>query len=100
MKIIKIAGVVLAIAVMSMATQAHADFTVELKNDVGTVIKTYTVTTNEVAHLQKRAARDGVSVITQFGKGLENLISSAQAENRAYWLRENAATIEEQSRQP
>ena len=99
MKMIKMLGIMLAVMVMSMATWAQADYTVELKNDVGAVIKTYTVTTNQVAHLQKKATRDGVSVIEQFENAIKDLIFSAQAENKVHWRRANDAYIEEQSRQ-
>ena len=100
MKRIKILGIVLSIAVMSIAGIAHADYTVELKNESGTTIKSYNITTNQVAHLQKKASRDGVSVIKQFENALTSLIFNAKIENKMYWQRENAIYIEEQSRQP
>lgn len=99
MKMIKMLGIVLAIAVMSIVTQAHADYTVELKNDVGAVLKSYIVTTNQVAHLQKKANRDGASTIKQFENAIKNLIFSAQAENKVHWRRANDDYIKEQSRQ-
>ena len=100
MKIIKILGIVLAVAVMFTGGVAHADFTLELKNEGGTVIKSYNITTNQVAHLQKKGARSGVSVIKQFENAIVHLISNAKIENRVYWQRENSIFIEEQSRQP
>lgn len=99
MKMIKILGLILVIAFMCMAGTAHADYTVELKNDVGTVIKSYTITTNQVAHLQKKASRDEVSVIKQFENAITGLVSNAKIENKIHWQRDNDIYIEEQSRQ-
>ena len=99
MKTIKIIGLVLAMAVMLMAATAHADYTVELKNESGTVIKSYNITTNQVDHLQKKASRDNVSIIKQFENAIIGLIFNAKAENKIYWQRANESYIEEQSRQ-
>ena len=99
MKTIKILGILLSIAVMSMAVTVHADYTVELKNESGTIIKSYNITTNQVAHLQKKASRDNVSVIKQFENAITGLVFNAKIENKMYWQRYNDAYIEEQSRQ-
>ena len=98
MKTIKILGMILSIAVMSMAVTAHADYAVELKNESGTILKSYTITTNQVAHLQKKASRDEVSVIKQFENAIISLIFNAKIENKMYWQRDNEVYIEEQSR--
>ena len=99
MKTIKILGIVLSIAIMSITGTAQADYTVELKNESGTIIKSYNITTNQVAHLQKKASRDNVSVITQFENAITSLIFNAKIENKMHWQRENDIYIEEQSRQ-
>lgn len=85
--------------ILLVATPAFADYTIELKNDVGGVIKTYTITTNQVAHIQKVATRTGISVINQFESAVLGLVKGAEATNAAMWKRENAVYIEEQSRQ-
>lgn len=100
MKMIKILGMILAIAVMYTASSAHADYTVELKNETGSVIKMYTITTNQVAHLQKTAALTDTSVLNQFENAITNLIQNAKLYNKAMWQRSNEAYIEEQSRLP
>ena len=99
MKTIKILGLILVIAFMFMAGTAYADYTVELKNESGTIIKSYTITTNQVAHLQKKASRDEVSVIKQFENAIMGLVFNAKIENKMYWQRDNDTYIEEQSRQ-
>ena len=99
MKMIKMLGMILAIAVMFMATSAHADYTLDLKNSGGTVIKTYTITTNQVAHIQKAADAAGVSILTHFENALKGLINNSTMYNKAIWIRNNEASIEEQSRQ-
>lgn len=99
MKMIKILGIILSMAVMSMAVTAQADYTIELKNDAGIVIQSYNITINQVAHLQKKAVRSGVSVIKQFENAIIGLIFNAKTENKTYWRRANEAYIEEQSRQ-
>ena len=86
--------------VLFMGTTAHADYTLVLKNEGGTVIKSYLITTNQVAHLQKTASRTGVSILDQFESAIANLIITAKAVNKSFWQQENDAYVEEQSRQP
>ena len=81
------------------AVPVLADYTIDLKNESGTVLKTYNITTNQVAHLQKKAARTGKSVIKQFETVIIQLIYYAKAENTEIWARDNKAYIEEQARQ-
>ncbi|MCK5605740.1 hypothetical protein KAR91_27845 [Candidatus Pacearchaeota archaeon] len=99
MKTIKILGFLLAAAFMFTTGSAYADYTVELKNESGTIIKSYNITTNQVAHLQKKASRDEVSVIKQFENAIISLIFNAKIENKMHWQRDNDIYIEEQSRQ-
>lgn len=100
MKMIKILGIVLSVAVMFMATQVHADYTLDLKNSEDTVIKTYTITTNQIAHIQKAADASNVSIIKYFEESLQSLVINSILLNKARWGRANDAYIEEQSRQP
>lgn len=99
MNMIKILGLIIAMVVMFTASAARADFTIELKNESDVVLKTYTITYNQVAHLQKKATRTGISVITQFEDAIKNLILNAKSANAVTWRRNNEAFIEEQSRQ-
>lgn len=89
----------IVLIIIFFATPAFADYTIDLKNGSGTVLKTYTITVNQVAHMQKVAARTGVSVIKQFEGAVLSIIKSAEATNAAFWKRDNATYIEEQSRQ-
>ena len=85
--------------VLFMAGTALADYTVDLKNESGVVIRTYIITTNQIAHLQKKATRDNTTVIKLFEGTISDLIMSAKATNAAMWRRANEAYIEAQSRQ-
>ena len=100
MKTIKILGLILSAAVLLMAGTAHADYSIVLKNEGGTTLKTYVITTNQVAHLQKRTTRTGVTVLQQFESAIARLINRARSGNEASWLTDNEAYIEEQSREP
>ncbi len=90
---------ILILIILLAATPAFADYTVELKNGSGTLLKSYNITTNQVAHLQKKASRDEVSVIKQLENAIISLIFNATRENKMYWHRDNDIYIEEQSRQ-
>ena len=81
------------------AVPVLADYTIDLKNESGTVLKTYNITTNQVAHLQKRATRTGKSVIKQFESAIVGIIRYAKAENSEMLAQDNKAYIEEQARQ-
>ena len=72
---------------------------IDLKNDSGTVIRTYTITTNQVLHLQKAATTTNTNVIDQFENAISNLIVMAKSINKSMWLGDNGAYVEEQSRQ-
>lgn len=89
----------IVLLVLLFATPAFADYTLDLKNDGGTIIKTYTITANQVTHLQKVATRNSVTILTLFENTIKGLVSSAKSENAITWLRANEAYIEEQSRQ-
>jgi len=84
--------------ILFFTTPAFADYTIDLKNGSGVVIKTYTVTSNQVSHLQKKATRTGESVIKQFESAIASIIRYAKAENAKVWRDANGAYIEEQSR--
>ena len=99
MKRIKILGVILSVAIMFTSSIVYADYTVEIKNEGGDMVKAYIITTNQVAHMQKKANRDGESILKQFEYAIISLIRIAKAENAAYWRRANETYIEEQSRQ-
>ena len=99
MKILKILGVVLSVAIMFTSSIVHADYTVEIKNEEDVAVKIYTITTNQVAHMQKKANREGESILKQFEYAIISLIRIAKAENAAYWRHANEIYIEEQSRQ-
>lgn len=90
---------IIMLMVLLFASPAFADYTVELKNEVGAVIKTYNITTNQVAHLQKTSTLTGVSVLDQFEGAIISLIQQSKAYNKAMWKRTNDAYIDEQSRQ-
>lgn len=100
MKTVKIIGLVLAIAVMFIARPAFADYTLDLKNSGGTVIKTYTITTNQVAHIQKAADNKGITILKHFEGALNSLVESSTVSNKINWIRNNNTFVEEQSRQP
>ena len=91
---------IIVFAILLLATPAFADYTLDLKNEGGTVIKTYTITTNQVTHLQKVADRDGISVLTLFEDSLRSLVVGATLTNMRVWRRANEAYVEEQSRLP
>ena len=99
MKRTNILGIMLAIVVMFMANQVYADYTLDLKNDSGTVVKTYTITANQVAHIQKAADANGVTLLTHFEDAIKKLIRNSTALNKSIWSQANEAYIEEQSRQ-
>ena len=87
------------LAVLLFATPAFADYTIDLKNESGTVIRTYTVTTNQVAHLQKFATVTGKSVIDQVKEAVLDIITHAKFANKARWQEANDSYVDEQSRQ-
>lgn len=99
MKMLKIVGLLLVIAVF-MPRPAFADYTLDLKNDAGTVIKTYTITTNQVAHLQKHATNRNITILSLFETAIRRLITSAKVDTKSSWIMNNESYIEEQSRQP
>lgn len=99
MKMIKMLGVVLSVAVLLMVGTAHADYSIVLKNEGGSTLKTYTITTNQVAHLQKKAARTGIPILQQFEIAIARLVLGARRSNESAWIMDNEADIEEQSRQ-
>ena len=90
---------IVMILVLFTTTPALADYTIELKNESDVVIKTYTVTTDQVTHLQKVATRNGTTVIVLLENTIKNLILSAKINNMSEWRKDNEAYIEEQSRQ-
>lgn len=91
---------ILILVILLFAAPALADYTLDLKNESGTVIKTYTITANQVAHLQKAATSEGTSVLDQFENAIIKLIRRAKGYNMAVWQQANEAYMEEQSRQP
>ena len=91
---------IIILTILLIATPAFADYTLDLKNGSGTVVKTYTITANQIAHLQKKATRTGVSVLDQFESVIARLIKRVKNENISAWHTDNEAYIEEQSRQP
>jgi len=88
--------------VLGMAGAASADYTIEIKNGVGTTIHTRVVTTAEVEHMQVNAGElQGVTVLSQFDEAISNIITEAINKN-VQRLRETPAHIayeEEQARQ-
>ena len=91
--------VILVIAILFITAPVYADYTIVLKDDSNVVIKTYTITNNQVLHLQKAASLTGDSILKQFEYAITNLIRNAKSLNTAKWRRDNEAYIEEQSRQ-
>lgn len=89
----------IVILVLFFAVPAFADYTIELKNESGVTLKTYPVTAAQVQHLQKTAALTGKSVINQIKEAISYVIRDAKALNKARWLEDNNAYIEEQARQ-
>jgi len=77
---------------------AFADYTVELKNEVGTVIKTYTVTTSQVQHLQKYASNNSTTVLSMFEDIMSTWIQNTTLINKAIWIRNNDTYIEGQAK--
>jgi len=92
--------VILIISVFFMfsVAPALADYTIELKNEGGSVLKTYTITTSQVQHLQKAATLSGKSVINQIKEAILDVITQAKASNKARWRADNDAYIDEQSK--
>lgn len=74
-----------------------ADYTIEIKNESGTVISSKTVTSDQVKHLQKASARTGKSVINYFWESIADLLSDVEHENKSAWTRNNDVYINEQS---
>lgn len=68
---------------MFSATSALADYTVELKNESGAVLKTYIVTSAQVLHLKKVHERTLKTVLNQFKEAILDLISEAEESNLA-----------------
>ena len=99
MKMIKMLGVVLSVAILLMAGTAYADYSIVLKNEGGATLKTYIITTNQVAHLQKKATRTGITVLQQFETAVARIVQQARRSNESSWIMDNEASIEEQSRQ-
>lgn len=99
MKMIKMLGIVLSVVVMLTAGISHADYSIVLKNEGGSTLKTYIIPTNQVAHLQKKASRTGVTVLQQFETAITRLVQQARRSNESSWIMDNEASIEEQSRQ-
>ena len=91
---------VMVMIVLFMVAPAFADYTIELKNEGGSVLKIYTIPNTQVAHLQKAATNTGTSVLDQLEKAIMQLIRRATEYNLSAWRRDNEAYIEEQSRQP
>ena len=91
----------IVLAILLFTTPALADYTMELKNSTGTVLKTYTITDNQVAHLQKAAAATGKSVVNQIKEAILDTINHARVANKKRWLSvpTNDDYIDEQSRQ-
>ena len=90
---------IIILLILFVASPAFADYTIELKNESDTIIRTYTITTNQVLHLQKAAAVTNTNVIDQFENAIYNLIVMAKSINKSMWLNNNGAYVEEQSRQ-
>lgn len=77
-----------------MAGIAFADYTVKLENEVGTTIKTFTVTTTQVQHLQKYASNNGTTVMALFDDTISTWIRNAILINKSVWIRNNESYIE------
>ena len=99
MKMIKMLGIVLSVAIFLTAGTAHADYSIVLKNEGGSTLKTYIITTNQVAHLQKKATRTEITVLQQFEIAITRLVQQARRSNESSWVMDNESYIEEQSRQ-
>lgn len=90
----------IVIFILFTATPAFADYIMTLKHSGGAVLKNYSITTNQVSHLQKQSTATGKSVLTYFKEAIRDLIVNAKAYNKYIWERDNEAYIEERSRQP
>lgn len=91
---------IIVLLILLVATPVFADYTVDIKNESGDVIKTYIVTTAQVEHLQKVAGRPGgKSVLNQFKEAILDLISNAERTNEAIYNAENSAAHKALSRQ-
>jgi len=78
----KIIIVAVLFLIVSVGT-AFADYTIELKNESGVVLKTYTVTSAQVLHLKKVHERTLKTVLNQFEEAILDLIREAEESNLA-----------------
>jgi hypothetical protein len=90
--------VFVSVLLMFSVTSAFADYTIDLKDENNDIVKTYTVTTEQVQHLQKVASVTGKSVINQIKEAILDIVSQARVSNKARWQADNDAYIDGQSR--
>ena len=81
-----------------MTTQAHADYYIDLRNESGTVLHTYTVTTAEVEHMQKNADVQKRNLILKFGDMIRNFVYIESETNKERWRENNAAFVDAEAR--
>ena len=84
--------------VLLYAVSALADYTIEIKNAGGTVRGTKVITSLQVQHLQKMATRNGVSTLDYFWNSIDGVLRNSLAANKANWIINNQAYIEDQSK--
>lgn len=91
--------ILILIMLLLFAVPSFADYTVDIKNESGTVIKTYSVTTAQVEHLQKVETRTSKTVLNQFKEAFLDLISKAEESNEAAYNLVNSDAHKALSRQ-
>ena len=89
--------IVTLLLLLTSGSASAADYSIEFKKD-GVILNTQSITPAQIQHLQKDA-EGGKSVINQIKEAILDLIAEVTANNKAKWEADNAAYIEEQSRQ-
>lgn len=88
--------ILISVILLSLNTSVvFAGYTVEIKNDSDIVVKSFSVTTAQVQHIQKYSVKIKSDALTQFKKAVLLLINRAEQSNLDQYFYENEEVLKD-----